>query len=78
MGPNETGLSEPRAESGPALVASMRQGVLDALRDHKQAGRSIVTWDRESNLAVEIPAGEIVIPEDSRDGRVIQESESSI
>lgn len=68
MSRNESDLREPRAPEGPEMIASMRQGVIEALREHKSEGRSIIAWDRESRQIVEIPSSEIVIPEDVVDG----------
>jgi hypothetical protein len=64
MSRNESDLREPRAPEGPEMIASMRQGVIEALREHKSEGRSVIAWDRESRQIVELPPSEIVIPED--------------
>jgi hypothetical protein len=68
MNRNEAELREPRAPEGPEMIASMRQGVIEALREHRREGRSVIAWDRESRQVVEIPPSEIVIPEDVGEG----------
>ncbi len=40
----------------------MNLGVADALRDHKEAGNSIVVWDREHDRVVLVPPEQIVVP----------------
>jgi hypothetical protein len=65
MGRNESDLREPRAAEGPEMIAAMRRGVIEALREHKREGRSIVAWDRESQQIVEIPPSEIVIADEA-------------
>jgi hypothetical protein len=71
MSRNESELREPRAPEGPEMVASMRQGVIEALREHKTEGRSVIAWDRESRQVVEIPPDEIVIPDEMADGNSV-------
>jgi predicted ABC-type ATPase len=62
---NKAKLGEPSAAEGPEMIALMRRGVAEALREHKSEGRSVIAWDHESRQIVEIPPDEIVIPEDS-------------
>jgi O-acetyl-ADP-ribose deacetylase (regulator of RNase III) len=40
----------------------VRQAVREALREHKEAGRSVATW--RNGQAVLVPPEEIVIPEE--------------
>jgi hypothetical protein len=68
MSRSELDLREPRAAEGPEMLALMQQGVIEALREHKSEGRSVIAWDRETGQVVEIPAAEIVIPGEGIDG----------
>ena len=63
MGRHESDVREPRAPEGAEMVVSMRQGVVEALCQHKVEGRSVIAWDSENGQVVEIPPNEIVIPE---------------
>jgi hypothetical protein len=65
---SESELREPRAPEGPEMITLMRRGVTEALREHKNEGRSIIAWDRGSQQIIEIPASEIVIPDEAVDG----------
>jgi hypothetical protein len=67
MSRNESDVRESRAAEGQEMVALMRRGVVEALREHKSLGRSVIVWDPETRKVVEIPAVEIVIPEDVTD-----------
>lgn len=42
-----------------AMLAAMKLGVAEALRKHREQGVPIVTWDRQSQQIVEIPADQI-------------------
>jgi hypothetical protein len=68
MNRNKSKLREPSAAEGPEMIALMRRGVAEALREHKKKGRSVTAWDRESQQIIEIPPGEIVIPDEIVDG----------
>lgn len=50
-----------RAAEGPDMIAAMRQGVVEALREHKREGRSVIAWDRETQQIVEVPPEEILL-----------------
>jgi hypothetical protein len=63
MSRNETKSPEPRTAEGPEMIRLMRQGVVDALLEHKRQGQSVVVWDREANQAVHVKPEDIVIPE---------------
>jgi hypothetical protein len=65
MGRNESELREPRAAEGPEMIAAMRRGVIEALREHKHEGRSVIAWDRKTQQIVEVPPGEIPIPDEA-------------
>ena len=60
----DSDLREHRAPEGPEMISAMRRGVVEALREHKHEGRSVVTWDRENQQIVEVLPDEIVIPDD--------------
>ena len=64
MSRNESDVGELRAADGPEMIAAMRLGVIEALRDHKLQGRSVITWDRDSQQIVEIPPDQLVIPDE--------------
>jgi hypothetical protein len=51
----------------PKMLASMRRGVVQALRDHKAHGRSVIVWDPIAHEIVEVPPDEIILPETSLD-----------
>jgi hypothetical protein len=44
---------------------AMGHAIADALRGHKGAGRSVVTWDREQDQVVVVPTESITIPEET-------------
>lgn len=44
---------------GAEMLAAMRRGVTEALREHKRIGNPVVVWDREADRVVEVPPGEI-------------------
>lgn len=57
---------------------AMNIALIDALRKHKQAGNSVVVWDRENDRIVTVPPEEIVVPEEGFDwdGEPIPEQDS--
>jgi hypothetical protein len=59
MSRNETDLREPRAAEGPEMIAAMRQGVVEALVEHKNSDRSVIVWDRDTRQIVVVPPEEI-------------------
>jgi hypothetical protein len=63
MIPEEIVIRQPRSTEGPEMIALMRRGVVEALKEHKRNNRSVIAWDREIQQIVEIPPSEIVIPE---------------
>jgi hypothetical protein len=65
MGRNDSDVRERRAAEGPEMLAAMRRGVTEALREHKRRGHSIIVWDRETKQIVEVPAGEIRVPDEA-------------
>lgn len=51
-----------RTATGEEMRRRMNLGVADALLAHKDAGNSVVVWDRENDRVVLVPAEEIEIP----------------
>lgn len=68
MDGNQSHPNELSVPTGPSMLASMRLGVVEALREHRRQGRSVIAWDRETGQVVEVPPTEIVIPEDQGKG----------
>jgi hypothetical protein len=52
-----------RTASGQEVNEAMAHGVFDALKRHKEAGRSVVVW--EDGRIVHVPPDEIVIPDNA-------------
>jgi len=48
-----------RSSSVEQITKRMRQGVRQALYEHKQAGRSVIVWDREKDRIETLSAAEI-------------------
>ncbi len=46
------------------MIELMRKGVVEALREHKREGRSVVTWNPETNQIVEVPASDISLTDE--------------
>ena len=68
MNGNQAHREELELPTGPALLASLRLGVVEAFREHRRQGRSVIAWDRETGQVVEVPPTEIVLPEDQGEG----------
>jgi uncharacterized protein (DUF433 family) len=49
---------------GTEIDRALREGVADAIRDHKRKGRPIVVWSWLENRVVWIPADQIPDPDD--------------
>jgi hypothetical protein len=63
MSQSEAKTPEPRTAEGSEMIRLMRQGVAEALREHKRLGQSVAVWDRESRQIVHVRPEDIVIPE---------------
>ncbi len=61
-GKNELDL---RTASAQEVADVMNRGVIDALREHKRAGNSIVVWDRELDQVLTLRPDQIVVPDES-------------
>ena len=55
-----------RTASVEQINTLMRQGAIQALREHKRAGHSVIVWDRENDRIVTVPPEEIEIPEEAQ------------
>lgn len=63
----DVNLSDPAmASEGPEMIASMRRGVVQSLREHKENGRSVIVWDAVAREIVEVPPDEIDLSENCR------------
>jgi hypothetical protein len=63
MSQRKSEFADPPVAEGEEMIAEMRRGVVSALSDHREHGRSVVVWDRQSDQILEIPAHQILIPE---------------
>lgn len=59
--------------TGDQVRGALQRAVNLALREHKQAGNSIVVWDREEDRTVVVPPDQIVIEDGSPEGAVTAE-----
>jgi hypothetical protein len=53
-----------RTATGEEITKVFARGVRAALREHKQAGRSVVIWDREKDRIVILRADQINVPDE--------------
>lgn len=63
MTDNEKGILGRWDATGEQIRDVLQQAVNLALREHKQAGHSIVVWDRVEDRIVTLPADQIEIPD---------------
>jgi hypothetical protein len=53
-----------RDATAEEINEAMTRGAIDALREHKRAGNSVVVWDREKDCVVLVPPEEIIVPDE--------------
>jgi hypothetical protein len=61
----QRGTLDLRTATADQINQAMTLGTIEALRQHQEAGHSVVVWDREHDRIVIVPPDEITLPEGS-------------
>lgn len=59
MHPDEATVQTTPALDGDAMIAAMTLGVAEALRQHRDQGVPVVTWDQKTQQVVIVPVDQI-------------------